>query len=335
MKSDAQPLETDSSSIAPHSHFQNSHFQNSHSQDSDFQGASQPITATPSFTLFPALPHPAERTIASSQDASVPNAAQPQKPILHLPTWQPLELSPNHANYLEPELSPPLHSAANSYRTNNSQPTDRQGVTRSLSFTLVEPPAPPSANPDAVLPFAVSTDPNPLPELPRFKLPHFGQHRHITNPEFALGLLKEMEGIVVGWQKELQQVLLKIQDLYLEGSVIDGWLESKPYEPQAHGAAVLRHAEIDRLMDYVEEICHPSAADKPAPLRPGYRLCGLDADGQLWSRPCPSERVPQVSLAIARYQRLRQYLARRYEIESRLDRLAQSLITVRSELPEK
>jgi hypothetical protein len=79
-------------------------------------------------------------------------------------------------------------------------------------------------------------------------------------------------------------------------------------------------------MEYVEEICRtPQTLDLGEVPRTGYRLCGLDADGQLWSRPCPSQQVPYVSLAIARYQKLRILLARKQTLESRLNQLIQNL----------
>lgn len=168
-------------------------------------------------------------------------------------------------------------------------------------------------------------------DLPKFKLPDFSNSRQVTNPEFALGLLKEMHRMVTKWQIQLRQVSAQIQTLYLEGPIIDGWLESHPHEPQHLGAAILRHAEIDRLMEYVEEICKGTSTGEKS-TQAEYRLCGLDADGQLWARPCATEKVPEVSLAIARYQKLRQYLAQKQQLENRLNTFVQSLIALRSSL---
>jgi hypothetical protein len=98
--------------------------------------------------------------------------------------------------------------------------------------------------------------------------------------------------------------------------------------------ATLRHAEIDRLMDYIEEIC----SVKPAPLEEtastSYRLCGLDTDGQLWSRPCPSQQIPYVSLAIARYQKLRILLDKKQTLENRLQQLVQTLTLLHSQIED-
>ncbi|MCU0525406.1 MAG: hypothetical protein MUF72_11330 [Elainella sp. Prado103] len=175
--------------------------------------------------------------------------------------------------------------------------------------------------------------------LPKSKPPSFSKHRHAVNPELAIGLLKEIETVVVNWQLSLEQTVLEIQALYLDGPIVDGWLESHPYgSPQVMqpiGTATLRHAEIDRLMDYVEEICRVPPAPETGELpRTGYRLCGLDADGQLWSRPCPAQQVPYVSLAIARYQKLRILLAKKQALENRLNQLIQNLTRLHGQIQE-
>jgi hypothetical protein len=175
--------------------------------------------------------------------------------------------------------------------------------------------------------------------LPKAKPPSFSSHRHAVNPSLAVGLLREVETVVVGWQLSLEQTVLEIQALYLDGPIVDGWLESHPVgSPQVMqpvGTATLRHAEIDRLMEYVEEICRmpqpPEASEAP---RTGYRLCGLDADGVLWSRPCPQQQVPYVGLAIARYQKLRILLARKQSLETRLNQLIQTLTLLHGQMQD-
>jgi len=177
---------------------------------------------------------------------------------------------------------------------------------------------------------------NSLP-LPKAKPPSFSSHRHALNPNLAVGLLREVESVVITWQLELEQTVLEIQALYLEGPIVDGWLESHPVGSpqvmQAIGTTTLQHAEIERLMDYVEEVCRTTQMSE-LEVRTGYRLCGLDADGQLWSRPCPSPQVPDVSLAIARYQRLRILLARKQTLETRLHRLIQNLTLLHGQMQE-
>jgi hypothetical protein len=194
-----------------------------------------------------------------------------------------------------------------------------------------------------IQPFSISLSETKAPDLPRLKAPNFTTHRNAANPALTMNLLKEMEAIVISWQEELQQVLRQIQDLYLEGPIVDGWLES--YAHQEGEAPAFRHADVDCLMDYVEKmrgstppepISSPSSAETSQPGQDansaGYRLCGLNEDGQLWFRHCPAEQVPSVSLAIARYQRLRVLLSRKQDLETRLSQLAETLIVVHSKL---
>jgi hypothetical protein len=186
-----------------------------------------------------------------------------------------------------------------------------------------------------------------IPNLPKFKLPNFTSHRNSANPALATNLLKEIYDIVTGWQIELQQVLKQIQDIYLEGPIVNGWLESHPTptEKTTHTTtiseettltATLRHCEVDQLMNYVEEICATKAkTPKQAAVNKGvteYSLCGLDTAGKVWTRPCPPEQVASVSVAIARYQKLRQFLTRKQYLETRLSQLAETLILLHSHI---
>jgi hypothetical protein len=202
---------------------------------------------------------------------------------------------------------------------------------RSAEATRVSvvPTPPPS---ETVQPFQTQT--TEALSLPKTKPVNLTSHRHATNPDLAISLLKEIEATVVGWQLELEQVILQIQAVYAEGPIVEGWLESQSQDSASpQGAAALRHVEVEKLMDYVESICNsqtaPPAEDST---RSGYRLCGLDADGQLWSRPCPMQQVPYVSLAIARYQKLRILLGNKQALENRLNQLIQSLTVLTGQL---
>jgi hypothetical protein len=195
--------------------------------------------------------------------------------------------------------------------------------------------APPPA--ETVQPFP--TQASQVPTLPKTKAVSVSSHRHATNPDLALSLLKDIQSTVVGWQLELEQVILQIQAVYAEGPIVEGWLESQENQsPSPQGAAALRHVEVAQLMDYVEAICNTNPASSQAPasaeeaMRTDYRLCGLDADGQLWSRPCPTQQVPYVSLAIARYQKLRILLGTKQTLENRLNQLIQSLTVLSGQL---
>ncbi|WP_413173301.1 hypothetical protein [Anabaena azotica] len=172
------------------------------------------------------------------------------------------------------------------------------------------------------------------PSLPKFKTPSFSNHRHGANPAFAMNLLQDIQETVGGWQAELQVIIQQIQDIYLEGPVINGWLESNPQESEPGGTATLRHAEVERLMDYVEEICEPGDKVSYHSSRTDYRLCGIDAAGKVWSRQCPVEQVPNVSMAIARYQKLRQLFGRKQYLETRLSQLAETLVALHSHIQQ-
>jgi hypothetical protein len=170
--------------------------------------------------------------------------------------------------------------------------------------------------------------------LPRVITPGFTSHHNAANPALALNLLNELEGMVSNWQLELAQVLRQIQAIYLEGPILDGWLES--YSCQEGSAPEFRHAEVDCLMTFVEKLTktsEPGATQVATPesLSAGYRLCGMNEEGQIWFRHCPAEQVPAVSLAILRYQRLKTLLSQKDTLQSRLSRLAESLIEVHSE----
>ncbi|MBD2771539.1 hypothetical protein [Iningainema tapete] len=163
------------------------------------------------------------------------------------------------------------------------------------------------------------------PSLPKLKTPSFTSHRNGANPALAMNLLQEIQQSVTDWQKELQKIIQQIQEIYLEGPIVNGWLESHDKQAESDKTAPLRHAEVDHLMDYVEEICANQANMSCQSPRAGYRLCGLDANGKVWSRPCPQDQVASVSMAIARYQKLRQLLGRKQYLEIRLTQLAETL----------
>lgn len=203
--------------------------------------------------------------------------------------------------------------------------------------------------------------------LPKFKLPSFSNHRHSFNSELPLSLAKEISSTVQRWQTELRQVILKIQDLYAEGPIVNGWLEQETDSSSSTtqvdiDTAILRHAEGEELLRYVEKICESptsseasdintanvvdsnnsdsltdqtvAASARPSAFSPDgrYQLCGLDSDGRLWCRPCPPDQLPTVSMAIARYRNLRVLLNRKEQLEVRLRHAAEALVEVQSYL---
>ena len=172
------------------------------------------------------------------------------------------------------------------------------------------------------------------PSLPKFKNPSFSSHRHGANPALAMNILQEIQEHIAGWQRELQTLLQEIQDIYLEGPIVNGWLESNLKEPEPGGTATLRHAEVDQLINYVEEICTTNGNVSAQSAQTDYSLRGLDAAGKVWSRPCPADQLPIVSMAIARHQKLRQLLGRKQYLETRLSQLAETLVVLHSNIQQ-
>jgi hypothetical protein len=137
------------------------------------------------------------------------------------------------------------------------------------------------------------------PDLPAFAVasdPH--PFMALTNSALASNLLKDLQTQVQTWATTLETVLQQIQVVYAEGPLVDGWLES--------------------------------FTDQPA--TSGYRLCGLGQDGQVWSRLCPPNQVPDISLAIARYQRLQSLLTEKHRLETQLGYLTESLVELHTNL---
>ncbi len=206
--------------------------------------------------------------------------------------------------------------------------------------------------------------------LPKFKLPSFSNHRHSFNSELPLSLAREISSTVQRWQAELRQVIVQIQDLYAEGPIVNGWLEQEKDSSSSTtqvniDTAILRHAEGEELLRYVEKICESPASSESVDTHPAdaidvkntrntdgvqekavtasasqptfnpdgrYQLCGLDSDGRLWCRPCPPDQLPTVSMAIARYRNLRVLLNRKEQLEVRLRHAAEALVEVQSYL---
>ncbi len=209
-----------------------------------------------------------------------------------------------------------------------------------------QPPAAPSSAPQRSQPVQTTAQPplsaanaKPQPALPTVPSFRFTTHRNVANPNLAMNLLKELQQRVAAWQQELQQVTQQIQAVYSEGPIIDGWLESELVESGER--LTFDYMDGHQLMAYLEnslnlemEKLSPSQSKLgPALSRGGYRLCGLDEDGQLWFRDCPPEQVAAVSLAIARYQKLQLLTQRRQSLETQLRQMAQALIHLHAQIP--
>jgi hypothetical protein len=170
-----------------------------------------------------------------------------------------------------------------------------------------------------------------VPNLPKLKKPSLSSHRNAANPALAMNLLQEIQEKVTNWHSELHKIVRQIQDIYIEGPIVNGWLESQLTEKPLTNSTP-NHNEVEQHINQVEEIYTPQQEISDESPRTGYRLCGLDATGQVWSRPCPPEQVPSVSMAIARYQKLRQLLGRKQYLETRLTQLAETLVILHSHI---
>lgn len=221
-----------------------------------------------------------------------------------------------------------------------------KGAAAAGGMTPPTPPAPPAAPPPApptqLAPFPVQGPPSHLPLLPRRKRPTFSRHRHDANPALAVKVLQDIQRAVDSWHRDLKETVQRIQALYMEGPMVDGWLETLEDQP-APGipldAALLRHGDPQALSGYVERLCQPldsppAGAERPGTelARPGYRLCSLDSDGRVQHYPCPPEQLSTISLAIARHQKLRQLLDHKRFLEAKLKRTVELMTSSRDAL---
>ena len=244
------------------------------------------------------------------------------------------------SNRLDPTISPSSTDLPSRSSKANLSPDYR--TTPSLSFDILSAKAPHSpldqkANfenrDDRVQKF-------PKLELQDIHLPKpksvtLTPHRNAPNPALAASLLQDMLAIVTSWQQELATIVQTIQNIYLEGAILDGWLESLGTESQPDETQAFRHADISQLMSFVEKLQTGKIQPQAIHAAPSnYRLCGINPDGQLWSYPCPSDQVPAVSMAIARHHKLRQLRIRQADLETRLTRFSEDLVRLHSQLKD-
>lgn len=261
---------------------------------------------------------------------------------VHLATWPSLlNTMDNSSDFIAlPPVSPPT-----------AIPPEARPTRRPVSFTIggesgtSQPQPDPSSDSTSssdspstpLTPFPVQAQLSHLPLLPRRKRPTFSRHRHDANPALAVKVLQDIQLAVEAWHHDLKQTVQRIQALYMEGPIVDGWLET--VDNQAGAAAIdsalLRHADPQDLSGYVERLCQsletPVSPPPPATVlgRPGYRLCSLDADGQVQHFPCPPDQLSTLSLAIARHQKLRQLLDHKQFLEAKLKRTVEVMTNSR------
>jgi hypothetical protein len=119
-------------------------------------------------------------------------------------------------------------------------------------------------------------------------------HQAMANPAVANRLLQDLQSMVSQLIQSNQEVSQQIQILYGEGPIVNGWLESSNSQE--------------------------------------YQLCGLDENGQIWRRACPADQVPDIGLAIVRYQRLQQLMAQKQSSDQHVIHLTQGLLEVHQQM---
>ena len=181
--------------------------------------------------------------------------------------------------------------------------------------------------------------------------------RHEVNPALALKLLRDIEKSVLFWQKELRQVIQKMEVLHAEGPMVDGWLESSinpatSARQSSHSTetTLLRHGDAKALMQYIEALESQTVSLQPGSPnsqttataqevqnnvagcidRAQYRLCWLCGEGKVRSQSCPPEQMAFVSTAIARHKKYKQLLTQKQQIEVRLQTAVEGLTGVRN-----
>lgn len=182
---------------------------------------------------------------------------------------------------------------------------------------------------------SAASDQAALPLLPRAKRPSFSSHRNDANAALALDLLEDVQTAIVSWHQALRATLLEIQKLYMSGPIIDGWLESVNCDATQPSldeqAAILRHGDPEQVAAYIERLSQQAQAE-PTAQSSQYRLCRLDADGQMQCEVCPPEQLGVVSQAIARNQQLRQLVSQKQYLEAKLKRASEALEVTRKTL---
>lgn len=155
------------------------------------------------------------------------------------------------------------------------------------------------------------------PELPVIDTSNYGGNREMINRHFSADkILYEIATIINNWQNELTDILAIIPQIYAEGPMIDGWLESDTGEVQI-GDAKLR---------YIHEL------NNPTNIINHYRVCGVDEHGNMWTYPCPDHEIQAVRIAIARYQKMCQLLERKQYLQTRLNQITQTLTVIHSHI---
>jgi hypothetical protein len=173
---------------------------------------------------------------------------------------------------------------------------------------------------------STTVDPNSAsnPKTDLVEVPKFSNLRQDANPILAAHMLQEMYKMVTGWQQELQDIEQDCLDISTSGPILAAWLESRTFKTGIKGEAI--------PTPYVEIVDEINLATADA--QTGYRLCGIDEHGKLWTRPCPMADILSLSQAIARYQQLKDLNDRKQQIEFHIRQVLEDLVHLRLKLED-
>jgi hypothetical protein len=172
---------------------------------------------------------------------------------------------------------------------------------------------------------SISTDYNSefYPQLAAVQIPKFSNLRQDANPILAAHMLQEMYKMVMEWQQELQSIEQDSFNVTASGPILAAWLESRTFQRGSTGEAIPTPYITIEAIDLTN--VDPQA---------GYRLCGLDEHGQLWTKPCPMAEILNVSRAIARYQQLKTLNDRKQQLEQYIRQVLEDLVHLRLKLQD-
>jgi hypothetical protein len=160
-------------------------------------------------------------------------------------------------------------------------------------------------------------------QLATVEVPKFSNLRQDANPILAAHMLQEIYKMVTAWQHELQDIAQNSLDITASGPILAAWLESRTFKRGITGESIpTPYVTVDSL--------GLTAVDPQA----GYRLCGLDEYGKLWTRPCVMAEILSVSESIARYQQLKDLNDRKQQVELHIRQILEDLVHLRMKLEE-
>jgi hypothetical protein len=170
---------------------------------------------------------------------------------------------------------------------------------------------------------SIDRDSNLNAQLVKVEVPKFSNPRQDANPILAAHMLQEMYKMVMEWQQELQEIDRDLLEITTSGPILAAWIESRTFKPgDLSGAIPTPYVTVDAS--------GLTSVDPQA----GYRLCGLDEYGKLWTRPCPMTEILSVSQAIARYQQLKDLNDRKQQVELHIRQILEDLVHLRMKLED-